>query len=272
MSSNDPASITDALRQDHKAEVQAQFGAAAAGYVASTTHAEGDDLARLVDWAEGGADRVALDVATGGGHTALALAPFYGRVVATDLTEPMLRAAESLARDRGVANVEFRRADAEHLPFADGSFDVVSCRIAPHHFDDVGQFIREAARVLRPGGLLLLEDSVAPADSEAAAFLNRVETLRDSTHVLTLARRDWLELISNSGLTVEADAVIAKAHPFRAWVDRANASAEAKSALDAAFQGASPSVQAALQIVVDGSSVASYTDEKLLVKARRSDR
>src|SRR5205823_412534 len=118
--------MTDTLRHDHKAEVQAQFGAAAAGYVASTTHAEGDDLAQLVSWAEGGADRVALDVATGGGHTALALAPLYGRVVATDLTEPMLRAAESLARGRGITNVEFRRADAEDLPFRDRSFDVVS--------------------------------------------------------------------------------------------------------------------------------------------------
>src|SRR5258708_4188522 len=104
---NPNESTSDPTDRDHKARIQAQFGRGAAGYVASPTHAEGEDLTQLVAWAEGGADRIALDVATGGGHTALALAPLVRTVIATDLTEPMLRAAERHAHERGVANVEF---------------------------------------------------------------------------------------------------------------------------------------------------------------------
>src|SRR5262249_17482018 len=146
-------------------------GAAADAYVASATHVGGDDLDQLVAWAEGGPEKIALDVATGAGHTALALAPHYGRVVASDLTDRMLETAAAFLGAQGARNVEFRRADAEDLPFADASFDLVSCRIAPHHFDDVAKFVGEAARVLRPGGIFLLEDSVAPPDPEAADFL-----------------------------------------------------------------------------------------------------
>ena len=97
--------MVDTDTTTHKARVQDQFGASAAAYVASAGHAAGDDLAQLVAWAEGGPDKAALDVATGGGHTALALATHYGRVVASDLTAPMLAAAEGFIRGRGVGNV-----------------------------------------------------------------------------------------------------------------------------------------------------------------------
>jgi SAM-dependent methyltransferase len=254
---------------DHKARVRAQFAATADAYVSSPTHAEGDDLDQLVRWAEGGPDRVALDVATGGGHTALALAPRFGKVVATDLTEAMLRAAEEHARSRGVTNLEFRLGDAEELPFPDAAFDLVSCRIAPHHFADVRRFVREVARVLRPGGLFLLEDSVAPNAAEDAEFLNRVEKLRDPTHVRTLSRREWLDCIAAAGLRVEDDQTRRKPHPYPTWVDRAKVPPEARAELEAAFRAAPDSARAAIQIVVDGATVVSFADEKLLVKARK---
>lgn len=268
MYSDEPTSEPRAS-DPHKARVMAQFGATASAYVASATHAEGEDLEQLVRWAEGGADRVALDVATGGGHTALAMAPLYPRVVATDLTDAMLEAAREHARRRGATNLEFRLADAEDLPFDDELFDLVTCRIAPHHFGDVSRFTGEVARVLRPGGIFLLEDSVAPGEPDAAAFLNRAEKLRDSTHVRTLSRSDWLARIAEAGLVVEADEVFAKTHPFRSWVDRAQVSADDRARLEELFRAADPAIQASLRIVVEGAAVISYSDEKLLVKARK---
>src|SRR5258707_8069919 len=122
---------------EHKERIQARFGASAQGYVDSTTHASGEDLGQIVAWAEGGPDRVALDVATGGGHTALALAPLFERVVASDLTEAMLRSAEALSQRRGATNISFRKADAEALPFGDQEFDLMTFRTAPHHFPHV---------------------------------------------------------------------------------------------------------------------------------------
>src|SRR5919199_3568374 len=197
----------------HKERVQAQFAASAEAYVVSAGHAMGDDLAQLVAWAEGGPDKVALDVATGAGHTALALAPHYGRVVASDLTERMLTTAEAFIRGRGVANVEFRRADAERLPFGDAEFDAVSCRIAPHHFGDVARFVAEVARVLKPGGLFLLEDSVAPDQPELADFLNRAEWLRDATHVRSRGAREWRDLLARPRLPLEGERAFPKTPP-----------------------------------------------------------
>lgn len=261
--------MMDAAR--HKEQVQAQFGAAAENYVASATHAAGDDLEQLVAWAEGGPDRIALDVATGGGHTALALAPHYGHVVASDLTDRMLATAEAFIRGRGIGNVEFRRADAESLPFGEASFDLVSCRIAPHHFANVARFVVEVARVLKSGGIFLLEDSVAPEDPDVAAFLNRAESLRDPTHVRSLRVTDWHQLLDGAGLVVEVERIFPKTHPFESWLDRARTPADARLELAEMFRAAPAPAGRALGIIVDAEGrVASYTDEKIVLRARKA--
>src|SRR6266545_7095190 len=138
--------------------VQDQFGATAQSYVTSQSHAHGDDLQRMIELARPRGDERMLDIATGGGHTALAFAPHVREVVASDLTPRMLAAAEAFIRGQGVTNVLFEPADAEELPFADASFDIVTARIAPHHFPNPRRFVHQAVRVLRPGGLFLLDD------------------------------------------------------------------------------------------------------------------
>ncbi len=258
---------------NHKGRVREQFGRAAADYVESPTHAGGDDLAQLVAWAEGGPEKVALDVATGGGHTALALAGVYGRVVATDLTEEMLEAAREHARSRGAGNVEFRVADAEALPFDDESFDAVSCRIAPHHFDDVPRFVAEAARVLRPGGLFLLEDNSAPEDPELARFLNLVERVRDATHNRSLPASEWCRVIGEAGLEVEEERLFPKTHGLEQWLSRSHASAEARRRVERLFLEATPRAREALRIQVSSEGrVLSYADEKVVIRARKPAR
>lgn len=135
-----------------KDRVRRQFAATAAAYVNSEGHARGDDLAILVRLARPAASDRALDIATGGGHAALALAPLVSEVVATDLTVEMLEAARAFISEQGARNVRFEVADAEQLPFPDAAFDIVTSRIAPHHFPQPELFVQEAARVLRPGG------------------------------------------------------------------------------------------------------------------------
>ena len=148
---------------DNRDLVRQQFGAHAENYVHSTDHSQGESLDRLLALVDPQPNWLALDIATGGGHTARALAPHVRAVVATDLTAPMLAAAERFIRGQGVTNVSFRLADALALPFADAEFDLVTCRIAPHHFPDCAQFVRQAARITRPGGLVAVIDNVAPA-------------------------------------------------------------------------------------------------------------
>lgn len=262
--------MTGESTSEHKRRVQEQFGAAAQGYVVSPNHAQGEDLEQIRQWTEGGPDRSALDIATGGGHTALVLAAEYGGVVATDLTERMLVTAQSFLESTGADNVEFRVADAERLPFKSGSFDAAACRIAPHHFSDVSAFVSEVARVLKPGGIFLLEDSVVPEDRDLGEFLNRAEELRDPTHIRTLTRSEWRNLLEEHGLTVEAERSFRKTHPFAPWVERSNTSAESRAEVERAFREASEAAREAFSIQLDSDgAVQSYSDEKTLFKARK---
>ena len=195
--------------QHEKLLVQQHFGAAAADYVTSKVHAEGPDLIWIMEAAAlTGKERV-LDVATGTGHTAFALAPYATEVVAVDFTVPMLAAAQQVAATRQITNVRFVEGDTLALPFAEHSFDLIACRKAAHHFSDVGLAVREWRRVAKPDGKLLLVDSVAPEEAEQDAFLQEIEILRDSSHIRNYRVSEWLSLLQESGWIVDA--------PTRLW-------------------------------------------------------
>ena len=145
-------------------------------------------------------DRV-LDVATGAGFTATGFAPHVASVVGLDVSEGML--AE--ARRRAPSNVTFEHGPAEKMPFADGVFDIVLCRIAAHHFVSVPAFLAEAHRVLNASGRLLIADTIVP-DGEPAldAWQNRVELLRDPSHQRNLSPAEWRRLVEQAGFTITA--------------------------------------------------------------------
>lgn len=205
------------MTDDAKSLSRERFGRFAEGYVESAGHAEGDDLERLVQLAEAQPDDVALDIATGGGHTALALAPHVVRVVASDLTPRMLDVAREHAEGRGVANIEFALVEAEALPFPDQSFDIVACRIAAHHFADVRAFLAESHRVLRPGGRFVLEDQEAPLDATDAEWINAFERLRDPSHGRSLSALEWRGLLESAGLAVHAVEHFGKTQELAGW-------------------------------------------------------
>src|ERR1700730_8256949 len=126
--------MSDATAEDKKAHVQDYFSRTAQSYVASVSHSSGQDLRRLIEIGEWDTQQVALDIATGGGHTALAVAPHVKHITVSDLTPTMLAAARSFLEKQGFTNGDFQVADAEALPFPDASFERATCRIAPHHF------------------------------------------------------------------------------------------------------------------------------------------
>jgi SAM-dependent methyltransferase len=222
--------------------VREQFGANAAAYVSSPIHAQGASLAWLVELTDPQPDWRVLDVATAAGHTALAFAPRVAAVVGLDLTPQMLPHAARLAAGRGLSNVAFAVGDVDDLPF-DSAFDLVTCRIAPHHFAGVGRFLAEAARVLRPGGLLAVVDNVVPgsrrrgkrADRErdAGAYVNAFEKLRDPSHVRCLSFDEWGDALAAAGLAVVAAETLDKRLTFETWVARAGRGAAMETRLRA---------------------------------------
>ena len=192
---------------------------------------EGADLDRIVEWAAGA--RTALDVATGGGHVARRLREAGLEVVSADPAPGM-------------------RPDvicpAEHLPFADSSFDLVVTRIAPHHFEDIALAVAEMARVARDQ--LIVEDTLY-----VSGAVEEAERLRDPTHVSSYSEHEWRSFLEAAGLTIEAVETYEKRHPLEQWLARTDTSEE-----DARR------VRELLANQIEGDE---YVDHKLLLRARK---
>ncbi|HWA09763.1 MAG TPA: methyltransferase domain-containing protein [Opitutaceae bacterium] len=191
----------------------------------------------------------ALDVATGGGHTALQLARLGWRVTAGDIAPRMLENARKLAAEAGFA-VEARLFPAEEMPFPDGSFDLVTARVAPHHFSSPEQFVAEVARVLRPGGrFLLIDGSVPDNDPATEAWLHEVEKWRDPSHGRFLSRAVWESFVRARGFTVERSQLNPLKQPDLQWYfETAATPAENRTKVLEAVRTVPPAVRAALRL------------------------
>lgn len=205
-----------------------QFGPNAAKYTTSKPHAKGASLKRLPELVDPQPDWHALDIATGGGHCAFAFAPLVEHVIATDVTDEMLQAAAGVAADREITNISFESADAHDLQYDDDSFQLVTCRIAPHHFADPAKFVREVARVLQPGGRFGLVDNLAPESPADAVWLDDFERRRDPSHLRCLPASEWRQLARDAGLTEIAADTMPKTMNFAGWADNMSVSSEVR--------------------------------------------
>jgi len=203
----------------NKKIVQKEFGENAEAYVISKTHAKGKSLAVLVERVQPEKNWQALDIATGAGHTAFAFAPFVQHIWATDITSEMLATVDRLAAEKNVENITTEYAEAENLPFEDGFFNLVTCRIAAHHFSDIPAFLRETARVLHPGGIFALVDNVVPPGA-AGAYVNAFEKLRDPSHGRCLGVDEWRTDVAAAGLSDIHNEIIEKSVHFEFWAQR----------------------------------------------------
>lgn len=204
-----------------------------AAYERSAVHRAGADLDLVIEWCEPGSGVTALDVATGGGHVARRLRALGCTVTTCD-------AAAGMEPDVV--------CPAERLPFADGSFDVVACRLAAHHFDDPGAAVAEMARVSRR--LVVIEDGLHNDER-----VEEAERLRDKTHVRAYAQAEWLAMLSAAGLEIVDTATHPRRHVFAEWLACTGCAGETAER-----------VRALLAHVTEPGGEA-WLDAKLIVKA-----
>jgi ubiquinone/menaquinone biosynthesis C-methylase UbiE len=185
---------------------QEQFDRQSDRYGKDHILADTSDVAAIVARVPQGQGKRALDVATGAGHTGLFLASQGWQVTLADISPSMLERARAAAAERRLA-VETRQHTAESFPYSDATFDLVTCRVAAHHFSSVETFVRESTRVLRTNGsFVVIDGSVQDDQSEAEEWIHQIEKLRDPSHVRFITPRQWrsfCELVSVRVLVCE---------------------------------------------------------------------
>jgi ubiquinone/menaquinone biosynthesis C-methylase UbiE len=226
-------------------DVRRSFAPVAANYVTSTYHAGSEFLDEAVALAQPRSEDRVLDVATGTGNTALALAPQVAKVTGLDLTPEMLDQARRVAAERGIANAEWVLGDAEELPFPDASFDLWIARAAPHHFHHLERSLAEAFRVLEPGGRAVVIDSSGPR--EARDHLHEVELLRDPSHVRMLTLDEWIDALEAAGFAIEEARLRQLDWDFEPWITRIGVPAEKVPELAAIVEAATGAAREQLQ-------------------------
>jgi ubiquinone/menaquinone biosynthesis C-methylase UbiE len=184
----------------HAAAIADQFTRQAALFAAAPALHDKAALDLLVDAARPAPGDLSLDVACGPGSVVLAFAARVRRAAGLDATQAMLDQARQAAAKAGAANVDWHHGDVYALPFADGAFDIVSCRFAFHHLQEPQRALGEMVRVCRPGGRIVLADAVASDDPAKAAAFNAMERFRDPSTVEFRPLAYHLALFAAAGL------------------------------------------------------------------------
>lgn len=260
------------------AQVKASFGPNAKNYTQSSGHGNYAILAELVaKVAPNSTDRV-LDIGTGAGHTAIAFAPHVASVVALDLTPQMLEQTARNAAAKNITNLTTQQSPAENLPFPDASFEVVVCRLTTHHFANLAQAVGEMARVLTPGGKLVIVDTCVPEDKELDREINEIELLRDPAHVRNYSESEWRGLVEKHGLQVtnvehsyyfeESGNGTGKMN-FDIWTHRIGTTPDNIVRLRQMMQAARPELAQILQIEIDTAQQIWFSLPLILVIATR---
>lgn len=255
-----------------KRSAKAQFDKQAELYNQTWNRGSAENLKWLVQNSDWSGQESILDVATGGGFTALAFAPFVREVVALDVSSGMLTEAQKRADAEGVTNIVFAEGTAESMPFMDARFEGVTCRIAAHHFLSVPQFLAETFRVLKPGGVLLLTDTSVPDDSpEADEWQNSVEAVRDPSHVRNYSPKEWRALVESAGFVVEKlnDTTGGVPIKMRDWCLRAGCTAEQTAEVRRRLETVSESVVREFQIDALPDGDIAFVWQRVVLKASK---
>jgi ubiquinone/menaquinone biosynthesis C-methylase UbiE len=250
--------------QNHTSKVGQQFGAVAEAYLSSRVHSQGADLEAVVEKLNQKPLGRVLDLGCGAGHLSFASAFFAETVVAYDLSPEMIEIVDREARQRKHDNLSVQRGQVEELPFEDRTFDWVVTRYSAHHWNDVRRALREARRVLKSDGTLIIIDVCAPEDPLLDTHLQTVELLRDGSHVRNYSLSNWNSMLVEAEFQIDNHSIWKLPLDFKAWVERMKTPVLFVDAIQALMRNVPQEVRNHFQIAHDGSFVL----ESVLIEAR----
>jgi ubiquinone/menaquinone biosynthesis C-methylase UbiE len=247
-----------------------QFDANAAKYAVSDVHRAGPSLPVLLELARPVQSDLSLDVATGTGHTALAVALLVAKTIGIDIAPKMLEQARRLATEQGVSNCEFVEGSAEKIPLQDGSFTLVTARHAPHHFHHAPVFLSEVRRVLTSDGRFVMADQISPS-AEVFDWLDYWERTRDPSHFMQRTVNQWREEMTKAGLRWIDDRIVPYRLEFDWWVATAGCADSTVTALLEHAAAAPASVRDSLNLEFNPSGRVIAFQEPMLVVRLEQD-
>jgi ubiquinone/menaquinone biosynthesis C-methylase UbiE len=250
---------------NHNAIVSSQFSPRASAYLTSAVHANGEDLEQMARLVGHRPDAIALDMGCGGGHAAFRLAPLVNTMVAYDLSESMLAVVAAEAERRGLDNLVAKLGAAESLPCASESFDVAVTRYSVHHWQDVPAGLAQMHRVLKPGGMAIFMDVIAPETPLLDTWLQSLELLRDPSHVRDATLAEWRAALSAAGFKVGDASRFRLRMDFASWIARINTPESHVAAIRSLQRGAGAEVAEYFELEEDGS----FTIDTMLIVARK---
>ncbi len=224
---------------------------------------------RLIQLARPQPEERALDVATGPGALAIALAAHVKQVTAIDHSPRMLEQAELARMEAGYENVRIRWARPDQLPFPADSFDLITCVYGLHHFQDAAKVLRELVRVCRPGGRILIHDLLGDTDPVKRATQDVIELRRDNSHVTLFAAEQMRTLVTQAGLLIEREETSEIEQHLDEWLNVAQASEETVDAVTAMLDAAIEGDAAGLQVHRERDGSLSFRQRFLTILARK---
>ena len=184
----------------HQDRILDQFTRQATPFSTAKTIADEKALRLLVEFSGAGPEDTVLDVACGGGLVICAFAQTVRHATGIDVTPAMLERAQTLAKDKKLRNLSWDQGDVQSLPYPDATFSIVVSRFTFHHFLEPLAVLKEMIRVCAPGGRVVVADVEAASDPVKAAEFNRMEKLRDPSHVRAMPAAELRELFNAAGL------------------------------------------------------------------------
>ena len=248
----------------HSIKVEQQFGEVASAYLSSSVHSQGADLEAIADRLRRMPNAAVLDLGCGAGHVSFAAAPHVTSIVAYDLSPDMLRTVDHEARKRGHQNILTRQGRAEALPFQDASFDFVCTRYSTHHWTEIRTALKEARRVLKPGGALTVIDTCAPENPLFDTHLQTIELLRDESHVRNYSPSEWNSMLTEAGFAINTQSMWKLPLDFTAWVTRMRTPDLYVQAISSLLLNSPREVRDYFQVEPDGSFVL----DTIMIEAR----
>jgi SAM-dependent methyltransferase len=260
--------MVNQLASLNMAETTAQFWShLGANYASSEVHKSGPSLAKVLSLARPQVADHCLDVGTGTGHTAAALAPYVKEVVGLDPAAGMLEAARVTYGH--LTNLGFVQATSEQTGFADNTFDIITARHTLHHHPDISKTLAELGRVLKAGGRLVIVDEITPNDS-VADWYHQLEVTRDPTHHRAYTMAEWQVFIARAGLSwIVGDSQTCYSIDVASWIERMKPSTQQAEAVRELFRTAPDSARRTFDIRYEQGEAVRFTMPMMVMLATK---